>query len=157
MAQVRVNVTLQNGSRSVDVVALHDDGADAFAFIDPSIATQLGLTLGGSISFSGVTGGATGFNSTVSKITVKENPDCSVVNAPVIVGPVSVPNVSMLLGQHFMQSVNMVTTINTDGTVTLGCKKGPSIAISEPIPPEYYILAGAGLIALFAIFWLGRS
>lgn len=149
--QIRMKVRLSYGGRSVDAVALHDTGAETYAFIDQSIASKLGLPKGEAIGYSGIAGSSVGFKSQVDNITVLDNPQCSLSKSPVIVGAVSVPNVQLLIGEYFMRSTGMVTEITEDGA-KISCKKGPSVAVSQPIPTEYLIMGGAVVVAAIVAF-----
>lgn len=140
--QIRLKVRIAYGGRSVDAIALHDTGAETYAFIDESIASVLGLTRGDAVAYSGIAGDSVGFKSEVSRVSILDNPDCSLDKVPVIVGRVTVPNVQVLIGEYFMRSVGMVTEITEDGT-RISCKKGPKIAVSQPIPVEYWVIGGA--------------
>jgi hypothetical protein len=151
--QIRMKVRVTYGGRSVDAIALHDTGAETYAFLDESIATQLGLTKGEAIGYSGIAGSSIGFKSEVSRVSLLDNADCSLDKVPVIVGQVSVPNVQLLIGEYFMRSVGMSTEVTEDG-VKISCKKGVKVAMTQPIPTEYWVIGGAivASVAVLAIF-----
>jgi predicted aspartyl protease len=149
--QIRVNVQVTYKGKSVNAIALYDSGAEAYAFLDTSIAQQLGLSQGEAIGYSGIAGSSVGFKSTVDSLTLSENPNCSVTkNVPVLVGQVTVPNVTLLIGEYFIKATGMDTDFST-GTMVVRCKNGPTVAVSQPIPTEYWILGGAAVVALLAV------
>jgi predicted aspartyl protease len=152
MSQIRVNVNLSYKGRSTSAIALFDSGAETYAFVDTSIAKKLGLPQGEAQGYSGIAGSDVGFKSAVDSLSLSENPTCAVTGSvPVLVGTVTVPNVTMLIGEYFIKNTGMVTDFSTGQMVTR-CHGGPSIAVSQPVPIEYWLLGGAALAALIAAF-----
>lgn len=145
MAQIRIKVRLSYRGRYVDAVALHDTGAETYAFVDSSIAEKLGLPRGEAIGYAGIAGSSVGFKSEVDSFQILDNPDCSLGKMPVVVGRVSVPNVQLLVGEYFMRSVGMTTEVTEDG-ISISCRKGQKVAIVQPIPEHYWLLGGAAVV-----------
>lgn len=156
MAQIRVNVRITYKGRSADAIALFDSGAETYAFLDTSLAQKLGLSQGEAIGYSGIAGSSVGFKSVVDSLSLTDNPSCAVTqNVPVLVGQVTVPNVTMLIGEYFIKTTGMQTDFSSGEMVTR-CKGGPTVAVSQPIPMEYWLLGGAAVVALLAVvFFLG--
>jgi len=151
MSQIRVGVQISYKGKSVNAIALFDTGAETYAFIDTALAAKLGLPQGEAIGYSGIAGSDIGFKSAVDSLSLKDNPSCAVTNnVPVLVGTVTVPNVSMLIGEYFVKTTGMVTDFSK-GSMTTACKGGPTVAVSQPIPTEYWVLGGAALAALVAV------
>lgn len=151
MAQIRLKARITYQGRSVDAIALHDTGAETYAFLDTSIAQKLGLPRGEPIGYAGIAGSSVGFKSQVDTVSIVENPQCALSKVPVVVGSVSVPNVELLVGEYFMRSTQMETKFSADGKVLISCKGGPSIAASQPIPLEYLIMGGAAIAGILAL------
>lgn len=151
MAQIRLKAKITYQGRSVEAIALHDTGAETYAFLDTSIAQKLGLPRGEAIGYAGIAGSSVGFKSQVDSVGIVENPQCTLTKVPVVVGTVSVPNVQLLVGEYFMRSTQMKTEFSEDGKVLISCMKGPSIAASQPIPLEYMIMGGAAIVGLLAL------
>lgn len=150
MAQIRVNVNLSYKGRTTSAIALFDSGAETYAFVDQSIAKKLGLPQGEAQGYSGIAGSDIGFKSVVDTLSLSENPTCAVTgNVPVLVGTVTVPNVTMLIGEYFIKSTKMTTDFST-GTMVTKCGSGPAIAMTQPIPVEYWVLGAAAVAALIA-------
>lgn len=150
MSQIRVNVNLSYKGRSTSAIALFDSGAETYAFVDTSIAKKLGLPQGDAQGYSGIAGSDVGFKSAVDSLSLSENPHCAVTgNVPVLVGTVTVPNVTMLIGEYFIKTTGMKVDFS-NGTMVTQCQGGPTIAVSQPIPTEYWLIGGAALAALVA-------
>jgi len=149
--QIPIPVRIEYQGRVVNTTALHDTGAETFAFIDQSIARKLGLPQGSAQGYSGIAGSSVGFKSKVDRITVTTAPNCSLAPVNVIVGNVDIPNVELLVGEYFMRSVGMVTETN-EKQVVISCKGGPKVAISVPIQREYIILGGLAVLLVGAWF-----
>ena len=147
MAQIRLNVRISYRGRSVDAVALHDTGAETYAFLDNSIAERLGLPRGSAVGYAGIAGSSVGFNSEVDSFQVLGNSDCAIGKMPVVVGQVTVPNVEALVGEYFMRSVGMTTEVSENG-ISISCRKGAKIAITQPISKETWIIGGAVILGV---------
>ena len=151
MAQIRLKAKITYQGRSVEAIALHDTGAETYAFLDTSIAQKLGLPRGEPIGYAGIAGSSVGFKSQADSVSIVENPQCALSKVPVVVGTVSVPNVQLLIGEYFMRSTQMETKFSEDGKVLISCKGGMSVAASQPIPFEYMLMGGAAIVGVLAL------
>ena len=152
--QIRLKTTLTNGPRSVNVQALHDTGAEVYAFIDHSVADALGLQRGGAMGYSGIAGSSVGFKSSITGIRLDDNPSCFLQgNIPVLVGQVTVPNVKILLGEYFFKDLRLNTGFDDNGNVLISCRGGQTIAVGQPLPEGTLFIGGA--IVLGAALLLG--
>lgn len=153
--QITLPVTITYKGRSISARALHDTGAETFAFIDKSIASQLGLLTGEAVGYNGIAGSDVGFKSTVDNISITGVSGCSLGSpskpVPVMVGSVSIPNVQLLVGEYFMKSVKLTTSFDDSGKTLISCGSGVHV-VTEPIPKEYLIIGGA--IILLVGTWL---
>jgi len=157
MSQIRVGVRITYRGKSVDAIALFDSGAETYAFLDTSIAKKLGLPQGEAQGYSGIAGSDVGFKSSVDSLSLSDNPNCSISgNVPVLVGTVTVPNVTLLVGEYFIKDTKMVTDFSTGSMVT-SCRGGPSIVVTQPIPPEYWVIGGAGVLVILGMIFFLRD
>jgi len=106
---ISVDAILQHGGKSVTIQAIVDSGAQT-SIIDRQATSGLNLIMGDRIAFSGVGNTQTyGFTSTIDKIIIAENKDCTASNAPVIIGDLGLGGgIQALLGDPFMRQVGMI-------------------------------------------------
>lgn len=154
MALITVETLLENGPRREKTTALFDTGAKTFAFIDSSLAARLGLPIGDAAPYTGV-GGAPqmGFRSKLGRLTFVQNPDCSLSNFDVVVGKLGFAHVDLLVGENFIKSVGASVDFVPEG-IRISCKRGPKVAIAEPISPYILVVGGAALLGIAAFLFL---
>jgi len=159
---IRVDLEFQKGTRTTRARGIVDTGAEGFAFVDNSLAFDLGLKQEGApVPYVGV-GGDTklGFKSGIDRMTILDNPDCSLGRLNVLVGDMSrLSDIRVLVGEDFLKSVGATLEL-TEAGVSIACQKGVKVPIAEKWPREVIVLAvgfGVAFVAVAGVFLLTRD
>lgn len=159
---IRVDLEFQKGNRTTRARGIVDTGAEGFAFIDNSLAYDLGVQGGGTpVPYVGV-GGDTklGFKTPIDRMTILDNPDCSLGRFDVLIGDMSrLSDIRVLVGEDFLKSVGATLEL-TEAGVSIACQKGAKVPIAEKWPREVIVLAagfGVAFVAIAAVFLLTRD
>lgn len=150
-----VDLLFEYKGKSLKARAMVDTGAlKAYAFLDSSLASSLGIAPGTmSAGYSGV-GGAQqfGWTSTVDRLSIVGNPACMIQNAPVLFGALAFPGIDALIGDEFITATKMVLDYSVDPP-GVSCKGGPLILSAGTFPTELLIIAGLAVVGLAGIIF----
>lgn len=158
--QLNIDIDFTQAGRTQRMKALLDTGAEHFVVFSRGAAGKLALPQGKEAAAYGVGGNmVVGFKTQVDQVAVVGSPACTLVKVPALVLPQVTPGVDVLLGEHYLRSVDARLEMSEEGA-TLSCKEGPKTPIRVSAATQgietMLVFSGIGLLVLGAITVLGR-
>jgi hypothetical protein len=156
-----IDVVFENGGKKITSPIILDTGASGpvTAYIDSKFAAKLGIKAGSPFPVAGVGGGTLGWTGTIDRMSITDNPDCTLDNQQVVILDLGVAfriQGAGLLGLEFIKRAKMALEFTDEpgygDRVKIGCLGKPQkvVNIRYPGNPGAALLV-PGLIQLGAI------
>ena len=162
-----IDVVFENGGKKITSPIILDTGASGpvTAYIDSKFAAKLGIKAGDPFPVNGVGGASLGWTGTIDKMSITDNPDCSLDNQQVVILDLGVAfriQGAGLLGLEFIKRANMALEFTNESgygnQVKIGCFGKPQkvVTIKYPGSPGAALLI-PGAIQLVSFLGLAAA